>query len=324
MSENVKLESFLPNPLTVSIVGAGFKGGQPISGCEAGPEAIRASNLIPSIDEVGWKSKDNGNLSFRMIENDTPSKTGVKNPRTVGEANNTIFNHVSKQALDGKLCLTLGGDHSLAIGTISGVNKAYKNDLRVIWVDAHGDINTPETSPTGNIHGMPVAFLMGLVKEEVPGFEWLKELHSSGTGPSLTPDRIVYIGLRDVDSGERSILRQQGIKVFSMTEIDKYGIGKVMEMTMKHLSPDNDKPIHLSFDVDAIDPQIVSSTGTRVKGGLSYREARQICESVAETGKLVGLDIVEVNPSIGSQENVKETAAVAVELIKTSLGMKLW
>jgi len=305
----------LVGPLTVGIIGGGYKGGQPISGVEGGPKAIRDAGLLPAIWKLGWEVEDFGDLEFQTIENDPTADNGVKHPRQVGSACEKIFDTVYKHAVEGKLMLTLGGDHSLAIGTIAAACKAWK-DTVVVWVDAHGDINTPATSPSGNIHGMPVAFLMGLVKGEVPGFEWLH--------PCLTPDRIVYIGLRDVDFGEKKILREQGIKVFSMTEVDKFGIGKVMEMALDHVNPKRDKPIHLSYDVDGIDPQVIPSTGTRVRGGLSYREARHICEAVSETGRLVSLDIVEVNPAIGTPKDVEETASVAVDLVKSALGRKLW
>jgi len=308
----------LPSPLTVSVVGAGYKGGQPKSGVEQGPKAIREAGLVSELYQLGWEVNDIGDLSFENVpaEEDPQSAEGIKSPRQVGGACKKIFDSVYKHAVEGKLCLTLGGDHSLAIGTIAALIRAWQ-DLVIIWVDAHGDINVPETSPTGNIHGMPVSFLMGLCNAEtIPGFEWLK--------PCLTPDRIVYVGLRDVDFGEKKILRKQGIKVFSMTEVDKYGIGKVMEMALDHVNPKRDKPIHLSYDVDAIDPLVCAATGTSVKGGLTYREARHICEAVAETGRLVGLDIVEVNPAIGSEHDVKETASVAVDLVKSALGRKLW
>jgi arginase len=306
----------LPSPLTVAIIGAGYVGGQPILGVDKGPDAIRSAGLAAELDGLGWKVNDCGDLRFETIppEQDPPASNGVKFPRQVGSCCRKIFDEVYSQASQGHLALTLGGDHSLAIGTIAAVCRAWK-DTVVVWVDAHGDINTHETTPTGNIHGMPVGFLMGLIDGSVPAFEWLH--------PCLTPNRIVYIGLRDVDPGEKKVLRQHKIKCFSMTEVDRYGIGKVMEMALDHVNPARDKPIHLSFDVDALDPLAVPSTGTRVKGGLTYREACFVCEAVAETGMLVGLDMVEVNPAIGTPEQVHETAEVAVGLIKSALGQQL-
>lgn len=156
-------------------------------------------------------------------------------------------------------------------------------DACVIWVDAHADINTPETTDSGNIHGMPVSFLLGLAGT-VPEFSWVK--------PVLKPNKLVYIGLRDIDSGEKKILKDNGIKAFSMHEVDRYGIGKVVEMALDAFNPNRDLPIHLSFDVDALDPSVAPSTGTPVRGGLTFREGHYICEAICETGLLVAFDLM--------------------------------
>jgi len=301
---------------TVSILGVGYRGGQPKGGVEMGPDTIRNAGLVRELAELGWTVEDKGNVAFDSVdpEQDAPC-AGTKHPRQVGGANKKIFN-VGKQEVEKKhAVLNLGGDHSLAIGTISASGSVYP-DLRVIWVDAHADINLPETSPTGNIHGMPVAFVMGLTDaHKIAGFEWVTKC--------LSPDRIVYVGLRGVDQGEKDLLKKHGIKAFSMIEVDKYGIGEVMKMALDHICPNRDKPIHLSFDVDGIDPSEVPSTGTTVKGGLTYREARYLCHAVAETGCLVAMDIAEVNPSLGSPDDVKKTSNVAVDLAKYAFGQRL-
>jgi arginase len=273
---------------------------------------IRDSGLLNKLNSLGWKINDCEKLQFEYSEPDPPS-AGVRNPRSVGSATKKIYEKVYDSASKGQLCLTLGGDHSLAIGSIAATCRS-RPDTVVFWIDAHGDINTPETSPTGNIHGMPVAFLMGMVKD-VPGFDWLR--------PCLTSDRIVFIGLRDVDPGEKKILKEHKIQAYSMTDVDKHGIAKIMEMSLDAVNPKRDKPIHLSFDVDAIDPRAVPSTGTTVDGGLTYREARYICTALAETGLLVAIDIPEVNPSIGNQTDVQNTAAVAVSIAQCALGETL-
>jgi len=301
---------------TVSVVGIGYRGGQPKIGVEHGPTALREAGVINIVKELGWNVEDTGNLKFAEFdpESDKPVE-GVKFPRQVGKVCETIYNEVKQYSAKKNTVLNLGGDHSLAIGTIAATASAWP-DVAVIWVDAHADINSPKTSTSGNIHGMPVGFLMGIDNSlSIPGFQWLK--------PCLTPDRIVYIGLRDVDPGEKGLLKKYNIKCFSMTEVDRYGIGEVMRMAIDHVSPKRDRPIHLSFDVDGIDPSEVPSTGTTVKGGLSYREARYLCESVSETGLLVAMDIVEVNPSLGTGEQAKQTAAVAVELARSAFGQKL-
>lgn len=201
----------------------------------------------------------------------------------------------------------------MAMGTISGTLDTYP-DACVIWIDAHADINTSDTTDTGNIHGMPVSFLLGL-GSKVPEFSWVKS--------SLRPDRIVYIGLRDVDAGEKRILKENNIKAFSMHEVDKYGIGKVVEMALDHVNPNRDRPIHLSFDVDALDPTVAPSTGTPVRGGLTFREGHYICEAIYETGLLVALDLMEVNPSLEDEESVKQTVAVGCSLVRSALGETL-
>ena len=221
-----------------------------------------------------------------------------------------------EHARAGRLVLTLGGDHSIAIGTISGTAAATRErlgrELAVIWVDAHADINTPETSDSGNIHGMPVAFLTGLARDE-PGapFGWLTPEQR------ISPAKLVYIGLRDVDRGEKQILREHGIKAFSMHDIDRYGIGRVMDMALGWIG--NDTPIHLSFDIDALDPMWAPSTGTAVRGGLTLREGDFIAECVAQTGSLIALDLVEVNPSL-EQQGAAETVRAGVSIVRCALG----
>jgi len=199
------------------------------------------------------------------------------------------------------------------MGTISGTLSTYPNAC-VIWIDAHADINTSETTSSGNIHGMPVSFLLGL-GPKIPEFAWVK--------PVLAPSRIVYIGLRDVDSGEKRILKENNIKAFSMHEVDKYGIGKVVEMALDHVNPKRDLPIHLSFDVDALDPSVAPSTGTPVRGGLTFREGHYICEAIHETGLLVAFDLVEVNPSLSDADSVEQTVNVGCSLVRSALGETL-
>ena len=176
------------------------------------------------------------------------------------------------------------------------------------------DINTPETTSSGNLHGMPVAFLMGLGScGTIEAFKWLK--------PCINPDKIVYIGLRDIDSGEKRILKHHKIKVFTMHEVDRYGIGTVVDMALHHLGPDC--PIHLSFDVDALDPSVAPATGTPVRGGLTFREGHYICEAIYETGRVVAVDIMEVNPLLGQGDGQLKTIEIGCSLTRASLGETL-
>jgi len=251
-----------------------------------------------------------------LLPSSDPDHRGMKKPRAVSAVTEALSKQVYDHAKEGRFVLTLGGDHSIAIGTISGTAKAIRErlgrDMAVIWVDAHADINTPETSDSGNIHGMPVAFLTGLAsdKPDAP-FGWLKDEHR------VSVKKIVYIGLRDVDRGEKKILRENGIKAFSMHDIDRHGIGKVMDMALGWIG--SDTPIHLSFDIDALDPRFAPSTGTAVRGGLTLREGDFIAECVHETGSLVALDLVEVNPSL-EEEGAAETVRSGVSIVRCALG----
>lgn len=269
-----------------------------------------------------------------MMPSEDPDYRGMKRPKFVSAVTKEVSNQVYNYAKDGKLVLTLGGDHSIAMGTISGTAKAMRErlgrEVAVIWVDAHADINTPETSDSGNIHGMPVSFLTGLAKEEREDcFGWLKPEHM------LSTKKLVYIGLRDIDRGEKKLLREHGIKAFSMHDVDRqafnpaqidrfrtlithrHGIGKVMDMALAWIG--SDTPIHLSFDIDALDPMWAPSTGTAVRGGLTLREGDFIAECVAETGSLIALDLVEVNPSL-DEVGASDTIRAGNSIIRCALG----
>ncbi|CAB1335670.1 unnamed protein product [Coregonus sp. 'balchen'] len=219
-------------------------------------------------------------------------------PRTVGRANKLLSSAVSNAVGAGHTTIVLGGDHSLAIGSVEG-HAQQCPDLCLIWVDAHADINTPLTSPSGNLHGQSVAFMLKELQNkmpELPGFSWMKPFHSAKD--------LVYIGLRDVDPGEYDILKDLGVQYFTMRDIDRLGIQRVMEVTFDHLLSRKQRPIHLSFDIDAMDPSLAPATGTPVNGGL-----------------LSVMDLVEVNPALGaSREAVEITASMAVDVIASSLG----
>lgn len=190
-------------------------------------------------------------------------------------------------------------------------------DTCILWIDAHADINSPQTTESGNLHGCPISFVMGIDKKSYPpDFNWVPT--------NLKSNRIAYIGLRDVDEGEKKILRDHKIPSYSMYHIDKFGIGKVIEMALDQINPDRSNPIHLSYDVDALDPSVVAATGTRVEGGLSLREGLFISEAIAETGLLGSLDIVEVNPLLGENDDqVSNTISVACAIGRSAMGQSL-
>ncbi|PPQ93227.1 hypothetical protein CVT25_015225 [Psilocybe cyanescens] len=297
---------FIPEPKTLAIVGCPFRSAvKPKAGVDQGPIHLIEAGLIGQLEDLGWKVLFDGHHQFEDINAVHDPPIGIlKNPRLVSQVTQSVAQVVGEHAAKGQLP---------AMGTISGTLSKYP-DACVVWIDAHADINTVESTESGNIHGMPVSFLLGL-GSKVDEYSWVK--------PILKANRLVYIGLRDVDAGEKKILRENNIKAFSMHEVDKYGIGKVVEMALDHVNPSRDKPIHLSFDVDALDPSVAPSTGTPVRGGLTFREGHYICEAICETGLLVALDLMEVNPSLADQASVEQTVAVGCSLLRSALGQQL-
>ncbi|KAI1097564.1 arginase-like protein [Jackrogersella minutella] len=322
MNTSMVKSKFLSHPEDLGVVAVGFSGGQCKPGVDAAPSALIESGLLRQLrEELNYKLHGHDTVhSYRdLVPKEDPPFRNMKNPKAVSSVTERLCDQVYEHAREGRMVLTLGGDHSIAIGTVTGTAKAVRErlgrEIAVIWVDAHSDINTPETSDSGNVHGMPVSFLTGLAKEDKPEyFGWLKPEHL------LNVSKLVYIGLRDVDAGEKRILRENNIKAFSMFDIDRYGIGRVVEMALAHIG--SDTPIHLSFDVDALDPMWAPSTGTPVRGGLTLREGDFICESVHQTGSLVAIDLVEVNPSLAPEIELgaHETVRAGCSLVRCALG----
>eukprot|EP00048_Salpingoeca_helianthica_P024204 m.30519 g.30519 ORF g.30519 m.30519 type:complete len:369 (-) comp9248_c1_seq1:251-1357(-) len=317
----VPTPSFLAAPKTVSIIGAPMTYGQPFAGTDRGPAAVREKGLHQALTKLGWRVEETGDLTFEPPGHSTIEYAGPGNCRfsqAVGGACKKIKDAVHRHAAKGNFVLTLGGDHSIALGTLAGILAA-RPETGVVWVDAHADLNTPMSSPSGNMHGMPVAFLMRLIDPTtVPGCEWLASL------PRLRPEQIAYVGLRDLDREERNVLRNLDIKAFTMYHVDRYGIGKVMEMLLDHLG---DRPLHMSYDIDACDPVIAPSTGTKVRGGLSFREAHYVAEAVAETGRLGSLDMVEINPQLFEQKDgtqgTDDTVDLTLALVSDAFGNRI-
>ncbi|KAJ9099297.1 hypothetical protein QFC21_004178 [Naganishia friedmannii] len=317
------VHKFLKEPPTVAVVGCPFSGGQARPGVDLGPNALVEFGLLNQIKQLGWNVSYDGAKPFADIAHtrhdaddavDPPSHN-MKNARLVSAVCERLAEVVGQHAKRGELPVTVGGDHSLALGSIAGTMSKHP-DACVLWIDAHADINTPLTTTTGNLHGCPVSFLLGLDGTDVAPFnKWAK--------PCLSPNRIVYIGLRDVDPAEKRILRENNIKCFTMHDVDKYGIGACVQKALDHVNPERTRPVHLSFDVDATDPSVAGSTGTPVRGGLTFREGHYICEAVAETGCLVALDIMEVNPTLGDEKLVEQTVAVGCSLARAALGETL-
>lgn len=318
----------------VGIIGVSVKEGQNLEGPETAPGEIRAAGLLGLIEELGWSYNDyndivNENIemkeSFESVSKQHKYST-LKHAHILGATCQKLSNFTKKIAASKSLCLTLGGDHGLATGSIHGVKSVYPN-LKIIWVDAHADINLPEDSPSGNYHGMPVAHLLGWIAEgEIPGFDWFK--------PCLKKEDIVFIGLRDLDTEEKKNLRKHNIKCFTMDDILRFGMGGVMQQTFEYLNPNGESnPIHISFDIDAVDPSIAYGTGTKSRGGLLSREAHFIVREAVASGNLVSMDLVEVNPMLdrpqehfhGDFQNINgtETVVLGIGLIASALGHTL-
>lgn len=303
--------------------------GQPYTGTDRGPELLRKAGLVENLKSIGWTVSDHGDLDFNSLkesiprDSHSPSKS-AKNSQLVGMGCKMLCDTVQDAIAKNTFPLILGGDHSIAAGSVAGILKS-RPDTGIIWVDAHADLNTPDASESGNMHGMPIGMLMkgiGFDPSAVPGFEWLGSPEMINT--RLSPDSIVYIGLRDVDPFERDMIRKLNIKAFTMYDVDKYGIGKVMEMTLNHLlEKDPNRPIHLSYDIDACDPILAPATGTTVRGGLTYREAHFVAEAAARSGQLASAEVVEFNPSLSDGDGIEDTLNLSVGLVTSILGKSI-
>lgn len=284
--------------------------GQLRRGVDMGPSAMRYAGMIERLKKLKYEVDDLGDITIGRPEVVIRKDTNLRNLELVAEKNTKLAEEVDEVVKLGAFPLILGGDHSIAIGTIAGVAKHYQN-LGVIWYDAHGDLNTAETSPSGNIHGMPLAVSLGL------GHPMLTEI--GGYFPKIKPDNIVIIGARALDDGEKELISKMGIKVYTMHEIDRLGMAKVMDEAISYLKETTDG-VHLSLDLDGLDPNDAPGVGTPVLGGISYRESHLAMEMLAEAGIITSAEFVEVNPILDEKN---KTATVAVALIGSLFGDKL-
>ncbi|MEH7442206.1 arginase [Bacillus sp. JJ1122] len=294
----------------LSIIGMPMDLGQMRRGVDMGPSAIRYAGINERLKELFDEIEDLGDIPVGRPEVKIDPNSNLRNLELVAEKNNLLATEVDKIIESGSFPLVLGGDHSIAIGTLAGVSKHYKN-LGVIWYDAHGDLNTADTSPSGNIHGMPLAASLGL------GHESLTQL--GGFAPKIKPENIVIIGARALDDGEKDLIKELGIKVFTMHEIDRLGMAKVMEETINYLKDKTDG-VHLSLDLDGLDPTDAPGVGTPVFGGISYRESHLAMEMLEEAGIITSAEFVEVNPILDEKN---KTAIAAVALMGSLFGEKL-
>ena len=295
----------------IGVIGVPIDLGAGRRGVDMGPSAIRIADLEKRLEELGHKVEDYGDLDVMIPETQKVGTGKMRYKKPILSACKDLMKGVDKCLTEGRMPLVLGGDHSIALGSISGAARA-RGKIGVIWFDAHGDFNTSETSPSGNIHGMILAALCGYGDPRL--------VHAAGAGPQLDASRVVIVGARDIDTGEREVLRQAGAHVRTMSDIDRLGIGAVTHEAIA-LATSGTEYLHVSFDMDVVDPTEAPGVGTPVPGGITYREAHLAMELVAESGKLGSLDLVEVNPILDRESR---TAHLATELALSALGKRIF
>lgn len=302
---------------TIRIFGVPMDLGQTRRGVDMGPSAVRYAGLQERLERLGYEVHDGGNIIVpqpEQVREDSPKPQSVplEKARCLPEVTQVcqrIYEQTEACVNAHERVIFLGGDHSISIGTVAGI--ARRETVGLLWVDAHGDYNTPDSTPSGNIHGMSVATLLGKGAEELVNIGY--------AGPKLRPDQVVMIGIRDLDGLERTRLRESGIMVFTMRQIDELGMATVIRMALDHLR--NFKALHVSLDLDGLDPEVAPGVGTPVPGGLNYREAHLLMEILADSGKVRSLDIVEINPILDHQ-NI--TGKLAVELAASLFGQRIY
>ncbi|MBN8580500.1 MAG: arginase [Anaerolineae bacterium] len=297
--------------MQIDIIGVPIDLGADRRGVDMGPSAIRYAHLQNKLEDLGYTVNDEGNVEVPIAEMCKITNPKLKYIDCIIPMSRRVSGAVSTSIQAGNFPLVIGGDHSLSIGSVRGAARNRK--LGVIWVDAHADFNTAETTPSGNIHGMSLAILCGL------GDKSLVQLWDEPV-PVIDPKNIAIIGARDLDDGEKKNLQNAGAMVMGMEQIDRYGMVACLEKAIERVSRDVDG-IYLSLDLDSLDPEHAPGVGTPVPAGLTQREAHLACEMIGETGKLLGMDIVEVNPILDIQNR---TALLAVDFALSALGRRIW
>ena len=295
----------------VALIGAPLDLGAGRRGVDMGPSAIRYAGLAERLDGLGLRTVDWGNVETAVAE---ATEQGDQRARFLPQIKATCERvaRLVVQALEqGFRPLVLGGDHSVALGTLGGLAHHHGRSGGVLWIDAHGDVNRPETSPSGNVHGMVLAAAMGLAGDGFASEEWPL--------PAVEPARVALVGTRELDPGERALLHDLDLAVFTMSDLDRLGVEHAVRESLERIAGDGF--VHVSLDLDAVDPEVAPGVGTPVRGGLSYREAHLACELVAESGLAGSFDLVEVNPIL-DRENT--TGKLAVELAASALGARIF
>jgi arginase len=300
--------------MIVHVLGVPMDLGSGRRGVDMGPSAIRIAGVEARLRELGHEVVDEGDIAIKNMERLKVGDVRARYLAEIARAAEVACAKVDRIMAQGHFPLVLGGDHSIAVGTVSGIAAVARRQgkkLGLLWVDAHGDINTPESSPSGNIHGMPVASLLGHGPAKLTGI--------GGKHPKVDPANIALVGIRSLDEGEKARLKATGVQVHTMSDIDRHGIHRVMKKALARVTDGTDY-VHVSFDLDAVDPTVAPGVGTPVKGGLDYREAHLIMELLHDSGVMTSLELVEVNPIL-DQGNA--SAAFAVELVQSAFGKKI-
>ena len=314
----VRPDSFEPahsmKPSHISIIGAPLDLGAGRRGVDMGPSAIRMANLNRRVASLGYIVEDLGNVEVAQPESAPEGSSHAKYLPEIAATCGRVATVVGQALSRSTLPVALGGDHSIAVGTTSGVSQFFRHrnqKIGVIWLDAHADMNTPETSPSGNVHGMPLACLVGIGPRELT--------HLAGYAPLVEAANAVIVGLRDVDQVEKPHVRNSGVRAFTMRDIDERGLRAVMEEAIRMASVGT-AGFHLSLDMDFVDPRDAPGVGTPVRGGVTYREAHLAMEMICDSGQMVSLEVVEVNPVI---DEANRTGDLAVELVTSGLGKRI-
>jgi arginase len=297
--------------MKIDIIGVPIDLGAGRRGVDMGPSAIRYANLQHELEKLGHEVQDKGNVEVPIAETCTVNEPNLRYIDCIVPMARRTAGAVATSIQAGCFPVVLGGDHSISLGSVRGAARGRK--IGLLWVDAHADFNTHETTPSGNIHGMPLAALCGY------GDPRLVQMWNEPV-PVIDPGRVAILGARDLDEGEKALLRQAGVMVLGIEQIDRLGMFNAVSKALAHISQDTDG-IYLSFDLDSLEPGHAPGVGTPVAGGLTYREAHLTCELAHESGKLIGLDMVESNPIL---DTVNRTAHLSVELIVSALGRRTW
>jgi len=300
--------------MIVHVLGVPMDLGSGRRGVDMGPSAIRIAGLEDRLRELGHEVVDEGDLVIKNMEELKVGDVRARYLAEIARAAKLAAGKIERILAKGHFPLVLGGDHSISVGTVSGIAafaRARRKKVGLLWIDAHGDINTPDTSPSGNVHGMPVASLLGEGPGELTGI--------GGPEPKVDARNVALVGIRSLDEGEKVRLKRHGVQVHTMSDVDRSGIHRIMKRALARVTDGTDY-VHVSFDLDAVDPTVAPGVGTPVKGGLDYREAHLIMEILHDSGAMTSLEMVEVNPILDDRN---ASGAFAVELVQSGFGKKI-